>query len=92
MGIVYILRLSNQKWYVGFTRDLEHRLEVHKNGEGASWTKLHKPIQLTAVVYGDKSTERQITLDLMIEYGWENVRGSAWTNCNLNKPPIPIRA
>lgn len=92
MGIVYILRLSNQKWYVGFTQNLEHRLTVHKNAEGASWTKLHKPIQLHAVVCGDKSTEKKITLDLMTEYGWENVRGSAWTNCNLSKPPIQLRA
>lgn len=46
---VYVLRLENGMWYVGFTRDLAHRVEVHFKGEGSWWTKCHPPIELVEV-------------------------------------------
>lgn len=30
---------------------------------------------------------KQITLDYMRKYGWENVRGYAWSVWNLKHPP-----
>ncbi len=43
---MYILKCSNGHYYVGSTDDLEKRLEQHNSGEGASYTKKHRPVKL----------------------------------------------
>ncbi|MBI4099996.1 GIY-YIG nuclease family protein [Candidatus Microgenomates bacterium] len=45
MGWVYILRLSNGKYYVGSTSNLLQRLETHKNGK-SKYTSKHLPLEL----------------------------------------------
>ena len=45
-GFMYILKCSNGHYYVGSTDDLEKRLEQHNSGEGASYTKKHRPVKL----------------------------------------------
>ena len=45
-GYVYILKCANGSYYTGSTTDLERRLEQHKNGEGANFTKAHLPVEL----------------------------------------------
>ena len=46
MDVLYVLRLRNDKWYIGRTSNLERRFEQHMNGDGAKWTSLHKPINI----------------------------------------------
>ncbi|MCP4633141.1 MAG: GIY-YIG nuclease family protein [candidate division Zixibacteria bacterium] len=48
---VYILRCSDQSYYVGLTSDINKRLEKHNSGKGASWTATRLPIKL---VYKEK--------------------------------------
>ncbi len=43
---MYILRCSNGAYYTGSTMNLERRLEQHKKGEGANFTKKHLPVEL----------------------------------------------
>ena len=43
---MYILKCANGKYYVGSTNNLEFRLWQHKHGEGAQFTKAHKPFEL----------------------------------------------
>ena len=45
-GYVYILLCANNQYYTGSTKDLERRLEQHRNGEGANFTKKHLPFEL----------------------------------------------
>ena len=45
-GYMYILKCANGSYYTGSTIDLERRLEQHKNGEGANFTKKHLPVEL----------------------------------------------
>ena len=45
-GYMYILKCANGSYYAGSTTDLERRLEQHKNGEGANFTKNHLPVEL----------------------------------------------
>ena len=42
---VYILRLSNNRYYVGCTNDIEDRLSRHQNGYVDS-TKSHLPVEM----------------------------------------------
>lgn len=41
---LYTLELSGGFWYVGTTQCPSRRLKEHRDGHGAEWTKLHKPI------------------------------------------------
>ena len=40
---VYVIKCNNDSNYIGFTSNLRHRWEQHLSGEGAEWTKKHKP-------------------------------------------------
>lgn len=42
--IVYILECSDRSLYTGITNDLERRLEEHRSGRGAKYTKHRSPL------------------------------------------------
>jgi len=46
MFYVYILECSDNKYYVGMTSDLRHRLISHLSGNGSVFTKKHHPTSL----------------------------------------------
>lgn len=43
---VYILLCSDGSFYTGYTKDLEERTRQHQNGNGAKYTRTHKPEKL----------------------------------------------
>ena len=43
---MYILQCNDGSFYTGSTNDLARRIEQHKNGEGANYTKLNAPVKL----------------------------------------------
>lgn len=43
---MYILKCSDNSYYVGSTTDLEKRINQHKYGEGAEYTKHRLPVEL----------------------------------------------
>ncbi len=52
---VYILRCGDETLYTGIARDLEKRLEQHREGEGARYTRGRGPLEL---VYQEKFADR----------------------------------
>lgn len=46
IGYMYILKCSNDSYYVGSTINLEKRCLEHQNGEGANHTKKYPPVEL----------------------------------------------
>ena len=46
MPHIYILRCADNSYYVGSTRNLEHRMEQHLSGEGADYTRKRQPVVL----------------------------------------------
>jgi putative endonuclease len=46
MPYVYILRCSDNSYYVGSTRNLERRMNEHASGLGAAYTRRRLPIEL----------------------------------------------
>ncbi|MDT0143903.1 GIY-YIG nuclease family protein [Microbacterium sp. PRC9] len=46
MGIVYILRCADGTYYVGSTTDVSRRLEQHRAGMGATYTRRRLPVEL----------------------------------------------
>lgn len=46
MPFVYILRCSDDSYYVGSTRNIDTRLEQHNSGRGARYTSTRTPVEL----------------------------------------------
>ena len=54
--IVYILECSDNSLYTGITNEMERRLEEHRTGRGAKYTKHRKPLRVRYTEYhGTKS-------------------------------------
>jgi hypothetical protein len=65
------------------------RLEEHRNGNGSAWTRLHKVIGLVSVVdTSDIHKEDNETINYMMEYGINNVRGGLYSKAKLSKEAI----
>ena len=47
---IYILKLENNKYYVGKTDNLEKRKQAHLNGTASSWTKKYKPLSVDKII------------------------------------------
>lgn len=43
---VYILRCKDGTYYTGWTNDLEARLQAHRDGKGAKYTRGRSPLSL----------------------------------------------
>ncbi len=53
---VYILRCKDGTFYTGYTKNLEERFRLHKNGTGAKYTKSHRPQKVAYVEsFADRS-------------------------------------
>jgi len=77
--IVYVLKLEDDCYYVGITMNLNQRLSQHWTGQGAKWTRLHKPVDVMRVVY--QGNEQAITNEMIAVYGRDAVRGGSHTKC-----------
>lgn len=50
MFSIYILRLEDNKYYVGKTNNIKKRIKQHKESYGSSWTKKYKFIEMIDVI------------------------------------------
>ncbi|RNI23562.1 CHC2 zinc finger domain-containing protein [Rufibacter latericius] len=75
-GSVYVLKLENNCFYVGFTQNMSRRMAEHFSGNGAIWTKINRPISLECE-FKDKTLnyENYLTEAGIIKYGYEYIRG-----------------
>ena len=82
--LIYVLELEENKWYVGITTNLNYRWGQHLSGEGAKWTRLHKPKRIVEIYSDncDRKLEDEVTKKYVERYGRENVRGGSWTKCD----------
>ena len=88
MITVYVLKCSNDKYYVGRTgRNVNTRFQEHCDGNGAEWTRTFSPIRI--VEYCEQTNNNQCleltkTLEYMKKYGIENVRGGPFCQMNFS--------
>ena len=57
MPWVYLLKCSDDSYYVGSTRDLERRFLEHAAGEGAAYTRRRLPVTLVFAEEYDRIDE-----------------------------------
>lgn len=50
MTNIYVLKLEQNKYYIGKSNNIDIRLNDHMNGNGSQWTKKYKPIEITEVI------------------------------------------
>jgi len=89
----YIIELKDDCWYVGTTVDPTSRLDAHRSGNGAEWTRQHPPIEGCSYNLKEvKGDEEQARLDedsevkrLMKEHGIEKVRGGSYSTTTLSR-------
>ncbi len=84
---VYVLRLEDSCFYVGFTENVVERMHSHFTCNGSTWTRLHKAVEVVRIEEGDKTKEKDVTLEMMRTHGWEKVRGSMWCRADMRSPP-----
>ena len=75
MPFVYILRCSDDSFYVGSTWDLERRVGEHDLGLGAAHTRRRRPVELVWSAWCDRvdeayAAEKQI-------HGWSRAKRQA---------------
>lgn len=82
---IYILKLEQNKYYVGKSDNLLQRIDQHFFGSGAAWTKMYKPISIERIIPDcDSFDEDKYTKMYMATYGIDNVRGGSYIQINLN--------
>lgn len=87
MSKVYVLELSDNKFYVGKTNDVDRRFQEHMNGYnvGSAWTRKYKPISIKERINDcDCLDEDKITVKYMMKYGISNVRGGPYVSVTLS--------
>ncbi|AYV78372.1 MAG: GIY-YIG nuclease [Edafosvirus sp.] len=85
MIVIYILKLSDNKYYVGKTNNLDHRIEDHIMNLGSAWTKLYPFKEVLSMHENcDEYDEDKYTIKTMGIYGIDNVRGGSFANIELS--------
>ena len=83
---VYVLKLGNNCWYIGSTRNPKQRLKTHKTlGKANKWVKEHGIVgnnyhSIEEVLDPQDLLKEEFwkTVKYMAEYGHTKVRGSVW--------------
>lgn len=53
---VYILECGDGSYYTGYTTDIDRRIEEHRSGDGAKYTRGRRPLELIHLeTYATKS-------------------------------------
>ena len=81
MTTLYVLKLTWDKYYVGKTSDVAKRLQEHRDGTGAAWTRKYKPMSIAKTMpLTSPFDEDKVTKEYMSMYGIDNVRGGVYVS------------
>jgi len=82
--IIYILKLDNDKYYVGKTKNIIKRVHFHKNNLGSEWTKKYKYKSIIKTIESDSPFDEDKYVKIyMNKYGIDNVRGGSYNQIEL---------
>lgn len=82
---IYILKLEENRYYIGYTSDPKKRINEHLNGNGCSFTKKYKPIAVDKIKYDDDPIKvDKYVIKYMKKFGINNVRGGSYKDEKLS--------
>ena len=85
MTSIYILKLDEEKYYVGKSNNVKKRYKEHITGNGSAWTRMYKPISIHKIIKCESPfDEDKITKEYMFLYGINNVRGGSYVELKLS--------
>ena len=91
MIYIYILLLTDNKYYIGKTTNPKFRLKAHFNFNGSAWTNKYKPIKVIDIISNcDNYDEDKYTLKYMKDMGINNVRGGSFCQIVLSDEQIEL--
>ncbi len=81
MPHVYALTLKGGKKYIGYSNNINNRLDQHFSGNGAKWTQNNPPVSVDKVIYtptvnSAKKIETNLYYNFKNYYGSDKVRGA----------------
>ena len=84
---IYVLKLVDDRYYIGRSQNIVQRIEDHFSGNGSIYTKKYKPLSVVEIVE-EKSIhdERNKTIEYIEKYTWEKVRGYIWCRVEYKNP------
>jgi putative endonuclease len=85
MPFVYMLRCADKSYYVGSTRNIEHRLWQHSSGNGAVYTRTRLPVALVFVQEFDRIDEAY-AMEKRVQ-GWSRAKREALIAGRFNDLP-----
>ena len=85
MPYTYILRCADDSYYIGSTRDLEHRMWQHSTGHGSTYTSRRLPVTLVFAQEFDRIDEAYALEKRM--QGWSRRKREAVIEGRLNDLP-----
>lgn len=72
---VYVLKLTDGKFYVGYTINLENKLVAQFNGKGCKYTKKYRALLLVNLYKGYKEEALSEIIMMFKTHGQDNVGG-----------------
>jgi predicted GIY-YIG superfamily endonuclease len=84
---IYVLKLENNKYYIGKTTDINKRLQQHFSEEfkASVWTSKYKPVDLIRTIDNvDEFDEDKWVKIYMKKHGVDNVRGGSYSNLEIH--------
>ncbi|MCE5340037.1 MAG: GIY-YIG nuclease family protein [Planctomycetaceae bacterium] len=81
MWYMYILKCSDESYYVGHTNNIQERIKRHNTGQGAKWTACRLPVKL---VYEEsfQSENEAIKRESQIKH-WSHKKKNALVSGNF---------
>jgi len=91
MVTVYVLELSDNKYYVGKSNNPDIRIKEHFLNNGSVWTTKYKPLNLIEKYENcDDFDEDKYVKVYMMRHGIENVRGGSYSQIILEPSVIDM--
>lgn len=82
---IYILKLTNNKFYVGKSKNPLKRYNEHITNGGSLWTTLYKPLSIHKIISNVSPYDEDKYVKIyMAHYGIDAVRGGSYVTKNLS--------
>lgn len=83
---LFVFKLQEDKYYLGFTTDYERIFVEWKVGFGPEWTRKYRPVSVELVIENAESYhETEILYKYFKKYGVDAVRGGPYLSLELTK-------
>lgn len=82
---VYVLKLSDNKWFVSKTYDITKSYNDIMYNESCQWVKIYTPLYIHNIHYDvDESVEEEVLMEYIDRYSILNVRGGEYDDVVLS--------